>query len=444
MKKSIVYQHKVYASITDLANAYGISDSTLGSRLRAGQSVVQAIDDLRAGIRRSLNGDRRRQGITLVFNNKTYDSIKSLANENGINPSVLRGWINAGYSTDDAVAAMLRGERREFGKARTEIEGVVYSSRKEAARSLKLTIGQVDSLRRGYSRLVNGVCVRNQKCFHNARSVVIDGRKFSTLTEAAAELNLSKSRIKKCVETGINESQKMHDDGYANSLFRDLFGELYVITNKVTGRRYVGITMNSHKDRVRTHLRRAKTDSKSLMFDDCQKFGVDKFKVTYVRKASMHDLRRLEKSYIIKHQTRDPKFGYNLAVGGVINSNLADVDKLKFDGMVYKNLASLCSTLDISLFRTRRLMREGMTLRRAVKEGQRWASLTPTQRKSEANRLVPNALRVKIGRRTLPFADACRDHGISYSKAYELTRSGLTPTQALRRLMRQSKVKAVT
>lgn len=90
---------------------------------------------------------------------------------------------------------------------------------------------------------------------------------------------------------------------------------VYAIENKVNGKKYIGITTNSFKDRYPSgirahhnpHLKRA-----------VEKYGHSNFRVTLLAKniGSVEELQLLEMKYIKEFDTCNKQKGYNKAIGG--------------------------------------------------------------------------------------------------------------------------------
>lgn len=87
---------------------------------------------------------------------------------------------------------------------------------------------------------------------------------------------------------------------------------IYVFTNKINGKKYVGQTSRNFKERVGEHLRRNVT-----YFDKAlKKYGISNFDYEIVDNAcSIDELNEKEKFWIVKNDSMIPN-GYNLCEGG--------------------------------------------------------------------------------------------------------------------------------
>jgi len=110
----------------------------------------------------------------------------------------------------------------------------------------------------------------------------------------------------------------------------DVLGELYAVTNTVTGEQYIGQTrthrLNNGKyrpfgyaSRFKHHLSESKynkeTKLKGYLQTAIAKYGADAFKVRCLRVCPLGELDKWETHYIAELQTTYPK-GYNLTGGG--------------------------------------------------------------------------------------------------------------------------------
>lgn len=95
-------------------------------------------------------------------------------------------------------------------------------------------------------------------------------------------------------------------------------GHVYVVTNTVNGKKYVGQTTRDVSKRWKRHVEDSvKQSYKSRLHRAIQKYGADKF-TTEVRSTctGRKALDMAERFYIALYQTQNPEFGYNIAAGG--------------------------------------------------------------------------------------------------------------------------------
>jgi group I intron endonuclease len=87
--------------------------------------------------------------------------------------------------------------------------------------------------------------------------------------------------------------------------------QIYIITNKINNKQYVGVTNNSLEERWKSHLYDKKVISQAI-----KKYGKENFSIEPLfHCSSMEEAYELEPLFIIEHKTKYPK-GYNLSAGG--------------------------------------------------------------------------------------------------------------------------------
>lgn len=96
--------------------------------------------------------------------------------------------------------------------------------------------------------------------------------------------------------------------------------EVYLITNQINGRQYVGITMRGYVKRFQEHIRYAtSSDRHALLYDDMRKFGTESFTVTLLEDNISDSEAELKESYYIKKYNTyylSDGGGYNMTLGG--------------------------------------------------------------------------------------------------------------------------------
>ena len=102
-----------------------------------------------------------------------------------------------------------------------------------------------------------------------------------------------------------------------------MVGYIYVITNKLTGKQYIGQTIRTIKERFSQHKSSARNNTDgTYLHKAMNKYGIDNFNVKEIisieyenSKDFLNKLNELEKYYIAKYNTLSPN-GYNLTKGG--------------------------------------------------------------------------------------------------------------------------------
>lgn len=94
---------------------------------------------------------------------------------------------------------------------------------------------------------------------------------------------------------------------------------VYCITNRQSGRRYVGITVSTVRVRWQAHLRSARKGVKTALYDAIRSYGRDAFDVEVIANLipglTRADLCEVERTVIAQEATKIPN-GYNMTDGG--------------------------------------------------------------------------------------------------------------------------------
>lgn len=93
------------------------------------------------------------------------------------------------------------------------------------------------------------------------------------------------------------------------------YGYIYLITNKVNGKQYVGQTSSTIEDRWKKHLDNAKNNpSKQIITQAISKYGKENFEIEELARVKVEDLNDIEIFFIKKYDTFQN--GYNMTIGG--------------------------------------------------------------------------------------------------------------------------------
>lgn len=109
--------------------------------------------------------------------------------------------------------------------------------------------------------------------------------------------------------------------------------QIYLITNKLNNRMYIGATSRGYKNRFTEHKNYAKDGKSGLLYDDIRKYGISSFKVELIE-DDISDEMACDKEiyYIDKYNTFYLSGnGYNMTIGGrgTIGYQFTEKDKQK-------------------------------------------------------------------------------------------------------------------
>ena len=90
---------------------------------------------------------------------------------------------------------------------------------------------------------------------------------------------------------------------------------IYIITNMVNNKIYIGQTITTIEQRFKEHCRPSKNST--LIDKAINKYGKENFKVEFLCETnSLDELNKLEIFYIKEYNAMDRNVGYNLCIGG--------------------------------------------------------------------------------------------------------------------------------
>lgn len=93
-----------------------------------------------------------------------------------------------------------------------------------------------------------------------------------------------------------------------------MIGKLYLITNKINNKQYIGQTINSLNHRFNQHVAHAKLRVNTPICKAFNKYGKNNFSINLLEECSISALNEKEKHYIQKYNTYYK--GYNATLGG--------------------------------------------------------------------------------------------------------------------------------
>lgn len=107
--------------------------------------------------------------------------------------------------------------------------------------------------------------------------------------------------------------------------------EIYLITNQIDEKLYVGQTRRTASLRWSEHVRDSnKGKTGYLLYNAMRKHGANRFALDIIsRTDSQEEANRLEKFWIAYLKTSDPSFGYNMTDGGVATVLMSEESKKK-------------------------------------------------------------------------------------------------------------------
>lgn len=283
--KEISCNGKVYSSILEFSNAYTLHPSTTGRRLRDGWTPEEA-----AGL--TLR-QRKGHGNKVVVKGISYPTIKGACEALNLDPKTIRARIQRGYSIDDAFQGNLHP--RSGGATKSiQFNGMTYPSIKSLAKKFDTKASILHKrIKRGWTT-------------EEALGIKPAPPRFRNFEGHARETKWKTTR------QTVSGLEPIPDSGGY---------KLYLVTNTVNSKEYVGITIGTIDKRLRSHFAAARRGRKSSLYNAIRKYGEDAFNVHLIRSdaKSFDELQNQEINEIAKRNSI--KMGYNTAVGGALGTS---------------------------------------------------------------------------------------------------------------------------
>jgi hypothetical protein len=281
--KSIICQGIAFGSILELAERFGIHSSTVARRLRDGWSPEAAV-----GI--DVKPKRQGHGTSVTYNGKQYPHLKALADSLGIDAKTFRARLARGYSLEDAATGQMKPRVGGNSKA-IDFEGKKYPSKDSLATAHGTTWSVVGK------RLHRGWTMRQ------ALGLDAEPPRFRDHEGHARDIKWKQTR------QTLDKLEPIPDaEGY----------KIYLITNSVNGKQYVGLTIGTLADRLKQHFAAARKGRKAPLPNAIRKYGESAFSIQLIR-ADAQSYEELQDQEINEIATRDSiRNGYNSAVGGAV------------------------------------------------------------------------------------------------------------------------------
>lgn len=285
MEKPVTCNGQQFCSIKALCDHYGLDRGKVTRRLGQGWTPEQAV-----GI-----CERRKKGSTgkpIEINGVRYDSLVDASKALGLKPTTIAGRVAMGYSAEDALSGNLTGLSGNRAKP-IEFKGKTYSSR-------------------------DALCALHGETWRNV------GRRIARGWTMEQALGLEEppprfrnfeghARDHKWKEVRISDGkvEPVPDvDGY----------KLYLVTNTVNDKVYVGLTITSLEQRLKQHFAAVRKGRKSAFANALRKYGEAAFKIELI-KSDARTYDELQEQEVLEIERRDSiRNGYNTAKGGSIGT----------------------------------------------------------------------------------------------------------------------------
>lgn len=125
-------------------------------------------------------------------------------------------------------------------------------------------------------------------------------------------------------------------------------GYIYLITNKINNKKYVGKTTQSIEKRWQEHISDSKREKCEIrpLYRAIRKYGIENFTIKEIEKCNTDNLSEKEKYWIQYYNTYED--GYNATLGGD-GKILLDYDEIIKTYLITHNASEVARTLNCSI-----------------------------------------------------------------------------------------------
>jgi hypothetical protein len=369
-----------YDSILALAAAYKVSEGNVGRRLRSGWTPEQAV-----GI--APKPKRRGHGTVTEYKGQVFPHLVGLAQHYKIDPKNLRARLARGYDLDSAVTGILKPRRSPAAKS-IQYDGKLFPTREALAAAYGLTWSIIGRrLQRGWT-------------MEQALGLSPEPPRFRNHEGAARNTKWKTMRSTLAGIEPVPDAQ-----GF----------KLYLITNQLNDKEYVGITIGNLEKRLKQHFSAARRGRKNPLTNAIRKHREEAFRITLLRNdaKSFDELQDQEVQEIAKRNSI--RNGYNSAIGGSIGT----VKPVTVNGQRFQSQSQAAEHFGVDP------MVFSLRIRRLKWTPEEAAGIAPRDWKGKAKP-------VSVGGKTFSsIRDAAAAHGRQFAKVYDRLSKGWTLEQAL-------------
>ena len=171
----------------------------------------------------------------------------------------------------------------------------------------------------------------------------VDGVTYNGIEDAVRQLNapVSSATVRRRIAEGMKPEEALFTPpklSYSN-------GVIYLITNLIDGKQYVGLTTTSLNERWERHLDQAFRKEASLVHKAIAETGKENFTIKIIDfSSSLEDLRDKERKWIKDLKTLTPN-GYNVSKGGEFGGSPGKPTKIPGDPTIYPSVKAAAEAL---------------------------------------------------------------------------------------------------
>jgi hypothetical protein len=247
--KKIILEGVQYTSIAEAARKLSKDYNKISLRINRGWSTEEAFDFVKR---------RKNQPIEVTIGDKTYGTISEASNALGVKTSRVRDRLQMGWSIEEALGISERKISKTAPK-KIVLKGVEYPSIQAASKKFGIPQFKVyGRMRKGWT-IEESLGLKIRKKSKTAPKIItIDGINYPNRSEAARAFNLKPNLVNSRLNAGWTPEEAVEivarNNGHPNA-----YGVVYLITNRINGKKYVGVTMSTLEKRWEKHIKKSRS-----------------------------------------------------------------------------------------------------------------------------------------------------------------------------------------
>jgi len=361
--KKIRVNNVTYPSKAKACISLKINPLLVNSRLRQGFSVNDAFSKKRLSKRNPQEGKKVTiKGITYPSISNSIDKLGIKVNKNTV--------LNRIYRGTPLLEAL---ELRKFKKRSSDtikFKGKVYNSKSDLAKSYGVNpttfISKINQGQAKYS-ISEALGLKKPKFRRQPQTYKVAGVIFKDFKSMCNYFNIRPSTVAYRLDKLKWKLEQALELKKRKGYHKNKFGIIYLITNKINKKKYVGTTLNSLEVRWQGHLENVEKNermSDGSLGRAIKHYGKKNFLKKIIARCSFLDeMTFLERKFIKKYNTIRPH-GYNLTAGGIGYGFLGK--KIKINGKKFDSLREVSKIFKISYSKLTYRLNQGYTPEEAV------------------------------------------------------------------------------
>ncbi len=301
--RTIKYRGEEFDSVADFARHYGMDPKLVLGRINKGQSPHQAI-----------TGPYSNR-VHIKVGSNSFESIADACRHYDLGQKLVQSRLKKGWSPEEAFGLVDRPKPKVGSRARSvTVFGKSYPSLKVLSEAYGITVPMIQHRVR-----VLGMSYEEAVSFQKVRDIICFGKKYPSIAALAKEYSVNKGTIVTRLSRGMSPEQAV--SAPIQEYQPDKPGTIYLITNQITGMRYIGLTRATIKSRLRSHFKSSKIGrgKDSSLHEAMRVFPKEAFTIESIDHArNAERLKELEQHYIAKYNSLAPN-GYNQNIGGAVS-----------------------------------------------------------------------------------------------------------------------------